>query len=201
MANKMDEMVGVLPRALFASFNFPGIDTDREHLALFYSALQDLKFKRRGDVEEDESLLQVIPYMYLYDTDNQKIFTYCRSSQSGERRLHGMYTVGIGGHLNDKDEQFGPLSTLFMGATRELREEVTLDPPAPYRVTVVGLMLLDTSAVDRVHLGVITELGYQGEVTPNGDEVSDPHWSLLGEVHNLQLENWSFKVVEYLQLR
>lgn len=198
MSDKMDEKVAVLPRALFGDFEFPGLDTDKEHLKQFYSALHGLEFKRRGDVEEDESLLQIIPYMFLHNTDEGKVFTYCRSSQSGEKRLHGMYTVGIGGHLNEKDIQFGPLATLFQGATRELKEEVTLDPPTPFGVTMVGLLLLDNSAVDRVHLGVVIQIDYTGRVEPNGDEVSDPHWVYIEDTKSLKLENWSYKVVEYL---
>jgi predicted NUDIX family phosphoesterase len=198
MPDKMDEKVAVLPRALFGDFEFPGLDTNKERLVQFYSALHNLTFKRRGDVEEDESLLQVIPYMYFLNPDDSKVFAYCRSKQSGETRLHGMYTVGIGGHLNEGDSRLGPLATLFLGATREMQEEVTLDPPNPPKVTVIGLLLLDNAAVDRVHLGVVMQLDHVGTVEPNGDEVSDPHWVHIEDTKSLKLENWSYKVVEYL---
>ena len=103
MADKMDERVAVLPRALFQSFDFPGIVSTDESMNQFYILMQQVKFMRRGDIEEDESWLQIIPYMYIYDQERDKVFVYSRSVKGGEARLHGKASIGIGGHINEKD--------------------------------------------------------------------------------------------------
>jgi len=202
MSDKMDEKVAVLPRALFEGFNFPGITSRPQDMNQFYLLMQQVAFKRRGDVEEDESWLQVIPYMYVYDKDRDIVFTYRRSVKSGEKRLHGKTSIGIGGHINLKDCFSGKLALLGTAAYRELHEEIVFTPPyVPEHLNMcpVGLMLLDTSPVDRVHLGVVIRVEYIGVVTPNDEEIEDYQWIPREGLLEFELENWSRVVAEYLQ--
>src|SRR3989304_3778057 len=50
------------------------------------------EFRRRGDVEEDPSLKQIIPYLII--RHRHRIFLFQRSTKGGEERLHGLYSVG-----------------------------------------------------------------------------------------------------------
>jgi predicted NUDIX family phosphoesterase len=157
---------------------------------------------RRGDVEEDESWLQVIPYMYIYNKESDKVFVYTRSVKSGEKRLHGQRSLGIGGHINETDCFAGTLALLGNAAYRELLEEVSFEPPMPVDgpdMTPEAVILLDETTVDRVHLGVIIRVDYTGKVSPNGDEVEDYFWADVEHLDDLKMEKWSNAVAEFLQ--
>ena len=202
MPDKMNEMVAVLPREVFYDFGFPGIVSSPRVMYQLYSLMQGVTFMRRGDVEEDESWLQVIPYMYIRRPSTGKVFVYRRSVKSGEKRLHRKASIGIGGHINEKDCHVGTLALLGVAAHRELFEEVAFEPPMPADgpdMTPEAVMLLDTSPVDRVHLGVVIRIDYEGDVTPNGEEVEDFFWAGIEYLDELELENWSVAVAEFLQ--
>ena len=202
MTNKMDEMVAVIPRDLVAGMPFPGFVSTAASLFDLHVLMQQVKYKRRGDVEEDERWLQVIPYMYVWDPDVEKVFVYRRSTKSGEKRLHRKLSLGLGGHLNEEDGRHGRVSLLGTGARRELNEELCFDPPIDVQgltLTTVGALLLDTTPVDRVHLGVVMRVSYGGNVTPNGDEVIDYFWSDPDHLDELDMEGWSEAIVAHLQ--
>src|SRR5687767_12552590 len=58
---------------------------------------------RRGDVEEDPTLKQPIPYVVVRRRGEgrvQEVFMYTRLTGGGEARLHGKVSVGVGGHMN-----------------------------------------------------------------------------------------------------
>lgn len=202
MSDKMDEMIAVLPRALFEDFDFPGIVSTHDAMNQLYTLLQRVDFKRRGDVEEDESLLQIIPYMYIYDKEIDAVFVYTRSTKGGEERLHNKTSIGIGGHVNENDCFAGTLALLGVAACRELMEEVSFNPPWPADgpdMLPVAVMLLDKSPVDRVHLGVVIRVDYQGAVTPNNEEIAEYFWAPINKLGDFELENWSKVVSEFLQ--
>lgn len=61
-------------------------------------------FRRRGDVENDERFLQIIPYCFVQQQDNEYNLLVCRRNKySGEKRLHNSYSIGFGGHVNLSD--------------------------------------------------------------------------------------------------
>lgn len=201
MVDKMDEKVAVLPRALFQDFDFPGIVSTTQAMNQLYLFMQQVEFKRRGNVEENESWLQVIPYMYIYEKSKDSVFVYRRSKLSGEARLHGEYSIGIGGHINEKDCFASTLALLGIAACRELHEEVVFEPPMPADgpdMLPVGVMLLDTAPVDRVHLGVVIRVNYSGIIRPNGDEIEVYGWESVNNLKYLELENWSKAVAEFI---
>ena len=84
-------------------------------------------------VENDPSLKQIIPYVVLMHAE--RVFLVKRLPAQSEQRLAGMYSIGIGGHINKDDaadetqagesdaaESFH--SVLVEGMNREIREEV-----------------------------------------------------------------------------
>ena len=58
-------------------------------------------FAERDAVEEDPSLKQVIPYAVIARAGG--IFCFRRSNRGGERRLFGLRSIGVGGHVNPED--------------------------------------------------------------------------------------------------
>lgn len=112
---------------------------------------KNYEFKRRGDVEEDNSFQQIIPYI-LFNYQN-KYFLYKYLPKAGEQRLVDTYQLGIGGHINEVDVTFGE-NVLEVGMMREWREEVE------YKGNLLGKKLIgiindDSKPVEKVHLGLV----------------------------------------------
>jgi len=104
-------------------------------------------FKDRAQVEQDPTLKQIIPYALVCRGD--EIFLVQRTRGGGERRLHGLRSVGIGGHVNPEDAR----DVVADGLARELHEELRIE--GAWRARVVGLLNDDTTPVGAVHLGAV----------------------------------------------
>ncbi|MDX1928889.1 MAG: phosphoesterase [Pirellulaceae bacterium] len=118
-----------------------------------------MEFRPRSTVEEDPTFKQLIPYAILQaEVDGvRKIFQYTRGKGQGEKRLHAKLSIGIGGHISREDADSSDLYR--SGMMRELTEETIIE--APYEERLVGFIYDDTSAVGRVHLGVVHLLTLQ----------------------------------------
>jgi len=112
-----------------------------------------MEFRPRSTVEEDPSFKQLIPYAILQAEENgvKKIFQYTRGKGQGEKRLHALRSIGIGGHISREDADNDDLYR--SGMLRELTEETVIE--AAYEEELVGFIYDDTTAVGRVHLGVV----------------------------------------------
>jgi predicted NUDIX family phosphoesterase len=103
------------------------------------------RFMRRGDAEEDPDWKQVIPYLVLRDAG--RWFLMRRTRAGGDARLHDLWSIGVGGHLNPGDEG------VIGGLRREWAEELVAGFEPVF--TPVGLLNDDTTPVGAVHLGVV----------------------------------------------
>jgi predicted NUDIX family phosphoesterase len=103
------------------------------------------RFVLRSAAEEDPGLKQVIPYLVL--RDGERWFLMRRTKAGGDARLHDLWSIGVGGHLNPGD---GDVSG---GLRREWAEELVADFVPEF--TPVGLLNDDTTAVGAVHVGVV----------------------------------------------
>ena len=102
MAN-MDEMVLVVPRALFDKLgSFQGINLEVDRYLPHFLSKENNSFMRRGEAENDPSYKQIIPYAVL--VHEGKILHYVRGGKSWEKRLVAKGSIGIGGHIKDTDE-------------------------------------------------------------------------------------------------
>jgi predicted NUDIX family phosphoesterase len=113
-------------------------------------------FRPRGEVEEDPSFKQLIPYVifqYAEPSGAVRLFHYTRGTGQGEGRLHRKRSVGVGGHISAADVGEHAPDPYAEGLRRELDEEVILD--TRYRQRCVGLINDDRTPVGRVHLGVV----------------------------------------------
>jgi predicted NUDIX family phosphoesterase len=140
-----DEQVLVVPReALVPDEGWLGIrQTDlTEALAV---VAREARFMRRGDAEEDPSFKQVIPYLVL--RDGPRWFLMRRTRAGGDARLHDLWSIGVGGHLNPGD------GDVDGGLRREWREEVAADFVPDFEP--LGLLNDDSTAVGQVHIGFV----------------------------------------------
>lgn len=115
-----------------------------------------MQFRPRSQVEEDPSFKQLIPYVILQcEVDGAtQVFQYTRGKGQGEKRLHALRSVGIGGHISREDAAGDDLYR--SGMQRELTEETIIE--SAYSEQLVGFIYDDSSPVGRVHLGVVHRL-------------------------------------------
>ncbi len=122
----------------------------RRNLAAYLEAVRrDGTFALRADVEEDPSRKQIIPYVMV--THGRRLFLLKRLATQSEARLHNLFSIGVGGHINPVDDGRG--DTVEAGLERELFEEVTID--GGYDLEPVGYLNDDSNDVGRVHFGLV----------------------------------------------
>ena len=140
-----DEQVLVVPRAsIVPGDGWLGVRRDGIEAALD-AVGRDGFFMRRGDAEEDPTHKQVIPYLVL--RDGERWFLMRRTKGGGDARLHDLWSIGVGGHLNPGD------GDVAGGLRREWSEEVAADFVPDF--VPVGLLNDDTTPVGAVHVGVV----------------------------------------------
>jgi predicted NUDIX family phosphoesterase len=159
------ERVLVVPTSVFQQLGyFEGFSPDIARYLPRLLESEELSYRPRGQMEEDPSFKQLIPYVLFRWTDRDEtvhLFEYLRGGGGGERRLHARRSVGIGGHISSIDSRASRESATANGLhhvyregmRRELDEEVIID--TAYDEWIVGLINDDQTPVGRVHLGVV----------------------------------------------
>jgi predicted NUDIX family phosphoesterase len=131
----------------------------------------------RQEAETDPKFKQFIPYVVVRNPQHE-IAAYPRKGT--EVRLHGLWSIGIGGHVNpiDAEQSTAELTfwerTLHEGLRRELAEEFpeALDG----KTTLLGIIHERRSEVGRVHLGVVFLHEIGASPTRPGDELAGMCW-------------------------
>jgi len=156
------------------------------------------RFMLRSEAEQDETHLQIIPYVCLY-RDHQ-IFTVTRLAKQGEARLHGKMSIGIGGHLNPEDGN----PPFWAGLRRELMEEIAVPVEAGHLLPI-GVILDDGTPVGRVHCGIAYLLELPSGIAVEISEIDKMHgaWQPLSAVEAAsdRLETWSAWLLPWLRAR
>jgi len=140
-----DEQVLVVPRSvILPGAGWHGVRRDGIAEALDAVSRHGF-FMRRGDAERDPGHKQVIPYLVL--RDGERWFLMRRTRAGGDARLHDLWSIGVGGHLNPGD---GDVEGCLR---REWAEELRADFEPAF--VPVGLLNDDTTAVGAVHVGIV----------------------------------------------
>jgi len=150
--SKDDELVLVVPSdKLFEKGVWQGLKT--ENLDYYLDLIKNnCEFKRRGDVETDNSFQQIIPYILFSFGD--EFFAYKYLPKAGEQRLvNDEYQLGVGGHINKEDIKDGK-NVLEEGMMREWEEEVDFKGNLISK-KLVGIINDDSRPVEQVHLGLV----------------------------------------------
>ena len=150
------------------------------------------RYERRDLVEPDPALKQIIPYLVL--RDGSRYFLMQRTAAGGDERLHGRFSIGVGGHLNPGD------GGMLGGLKREWTEELVADFVPHFEL--VGLLNDDTTAVGSVHLGAVYVADAAGR--PVAIRETDKLSGAFTTPHEVaavrdRLESWSALVFDYFE--
>mgnify|MGYP001544359315 CR=1 FL=1 len=167
-------------------------------------AKADFEFVPRPQAEEDPSLKQIIPYIVLQTRNREQTAVYNR--KGSEKRLHDLWSLGIGGHINPVDQQDGSREgglnfeqILMAGMARELSEEITRMPEED-QPGFCGVISEEKTPVGRVHLGaVFSILTDRPHHYVPGEELFNFQWKSTRNLGQLSMELWSELTLELLK--
>ena len=149
------------------------------------------EFRPRAEAEVDPSWKQIIPYLLL--RDGERIFLMRRTRAGGDERLHDLYTIGIGGHVNPDD------ADVIGGLRREWAEEIEADFEPEFQP--IGVLNDDDNAVGAVHLGLV----FNADAAGRPVDIRERHklegaFASIEEVAAVadKLETWSALLFEFL---
>jgi predicted NUDIX family phosphoesterase len=191
------ERVLVVPTEVFRQIGyFQGFSREVDRYFEELLSPEHTSYRPRGDMEEDPSFKQLIPYVIFQHVSPQgeiTVFQYTRGTGQGEQRLHRKRSVGIGGHISSVDaDGDGDINPYREGMWRELNEEVSID--TEFTDTCVGLINDDQTPVGTVHLGVVHLFDVQSpRVRPREDEIIDTGFQPVSELLEdlAGFETWS----------
>jgi len=153
--------------------------------------LANHSFRSRDIVEEDPSFKQIIPYVVV--RHGGKYLLMRRTNRQTEARLHGKYSVGIGGHINDTEQFAGDQNVIHAGLERELNEEVRLLGERR-SLKLAGIISDDSTPVGQVHLGLIFLLETSNaEYQVNEPDLMTAEWASVEVLRERVplMETWS----------
>lgn len=188
------ERVYVVPRtALPDAANWCGLRIDG--LDAFKIAMErEGRYEPREAMERDPAFKQIIPYLLL--RDGPRYFLMQRSTGGADERLHGRYSIGVGGHLNPGDVD------LLGGLRREWQEELVADFVPDFEL--IALLNDDTTPVGAVHLGAVYYADVEGRAVAiretdklTGAFVTASEVAAVAD----RLETWSRLAFEFIEAR
>ena len=178
---------------------FQGLSLDVEKYLSVVTSPSRLVYLNRSDAEHDKRYKQLIPYVLLIC--NGRILRYRRGRGGQETRLHGLYSVGVGGHISEEDH--GLFSTghgYHEGMRRELMEEVAVEEEKESAVAVIND---DSTEVGCVHFGVVHVMQVANEtVAGRRSGIAGPEFLPIVEALKdpAGYESWSRFCLEHLEL-
>jgi predicted NUDIX family phosphoesterase len=204
-----EEQILVVPTSMFHDLGyFQGFSADVDRYLPQLLTGDHIQYRPRGEMEEDPSFKQLIPYVLFRWTDDRgavHLFEYLRGSGQGERRLHAKRSVGIGGHistldadvvdsLRERDHQsdHDGFNVYREGMRRELDEEIAID--TNYSERVAGLINDDETPVGKVHLGVVHLCDVdRPQIRPREADILDGQFRPVEEILPRlgEFESWS----------
>jgi predicted NUDIX family phosphoesterase len=166
------EQVLVFPEKLFLDAGpFQGIvKYDDKYLKKVLDPAH-LRYMDRAAAEVDPTWKQVIPYSIIeWRTSCRSLYyKYERTKKGNDPRLHNLWSIGIGGHINPVDGDTSSDTSYANAFQRELREEVEL--LGNVTISNLGMIYDGSTVVGTVHFGVAHKItlhcgGYVKTVDP-----------------------------------
>lgn len=195
-----EERVLCFKRELFEQLGvFQGLRLDAATYLPAITSSANLLYLDRSAAELDPTHKQLIPYVLLFC--NGKILRYRRGKGGQETRLHGLYSVGIGGHISEEDHGLFAKDRGYLdGMRRELMEEVAIDD---VRETAVAVINDDSTPVGTVHFGVVhVALAPNEDVARGRSGIVGPEFVSIAEAVREpdRYETWSRLCLEQLDV-
>lgn len=184
-----EEVMVVDKTSLVDKFNLQnGVITGKVKDDVYEFVLANHFYMARQEAETSDLHKQIIPYVVV--TFEGKYLLFKRKSKQSETRLHNMYSLGVGGHINpDTQNENDPI---IAGLFKEFYEELTLAEHTKPRF--IGLVNDDSNMVGECHLGflfTLEALTYQFSL-PEFDKM-EADWvdkKKLAELYEY-MESWS----------
>ena len=193
-----EERVLCFERNLFEKLGvFQGLSLEVEKFLPVVTATANVCYINRSAAEQDKRYKQLIPYALILCGD--KILRYRRGKGGGETRLHGLYSVGVGGHISEEDNGLFSSGIGYHEAMqRELKEEVDIEVTKEMAVAVIND---DSTEVGFVHLGIVHIVYVPDESLANRRSgIVNPEFVAISEaIKNPDAyESWSRFCLEHL---
>jgi predicted NUDIX family phosphoesterase len=195
-----EERVLCFERKLFEELGvFQGISLETEKYLPVVTSTSKILYLNRSEAEQDKRYKQLIPYVLVICND--KILRYRRGKGGQETRLHGLFSVGVGGHISEEDNGlFSSGLGYEEGMRRELMEEIAVDE---LKESVVAVINDDSTEVGFVHFGVVHIARVNDENVASGRSgISSPEFVPMSEAVKdpSGYESWSRFCLENLDL-
>jgi predicted NUDIX family phosphoesterase len=195
-----DELVLTFPRRLLDDIgSFQGLRPDIGAYVPRVLEAQNTRYVPRSLAEDDPSLKQIIPYVLVRRGDTY--LHYVRGKGSGEKRLVAKGSIGIGGHINPRDEHLFTTGLEYYeeAVQRELHEELLID--ADLTTRVVALINDDSTPVGQVHFGVVHVCELGDEHVSRGEPcITDLRFLTLDQLRDRRdaMETWSQLCLDFV---
>jgi predicted NUDIX family phosphoesterase len=195
-----EERVLCFERKLFEELGvFQGISLETEKYLPVVTSASKILYLNRSEAEQDKRYKQLIPYVLVICND--KILRYRRGKGGQETRLHGLFSVGVGGHISEEDNGlFSDRLGYEEGMRRELMEEIAVEE---LDQAVVAVINDDSTEVGYVHFGVVHIARVADEnVASRRSGIAAPEFVPLAEAVKdpAGYESWSRFCLENLDL-
>jgi predicted NUDIX family phosphoesterase len=178
---------------------FQGLSLEVEKYLPVVTASANLVYRNRSEAEQDKRYKQLIPYVLL--VSDGKILHYRRGKGGQETRLHGLFSVGVGGHISDEDHGlFSSHAGYQDGMRRELMEEVAVTETNAPAVAVIND---DSTDVGQVHFGVVHVMRVANEaVAGRRSGIVAPEFTSITDAvsKGSEYESWSRFCLEKVDL-
>jgi predicted NUDIX family phosphoesterase len=125
-----------------------GFITGRNALVIREQIQKHFITRERELLETNPTYRQVITYCIVENFESEMLLLMQRKPKQEETRLHGKHYIGVGGHVEFKDNTAFDLECL-----RELQEETGIEPSEG--VDFIGVVITSGSPVDDVHIGLV----------------------------------------------
>ncbi|OQY00377.1 MAG: phosphoesterase [Desulfobacteraceae bacterium 4572_130] len=159
----------------------------------------------KDKAEIDPLYKQIIPYIIIQTKEKTGIY----KRKGNEKRLHNLWSIGIGGHINPQDEsdksdksnKSGDFKDILTnGMLRELNEEFSIIPKIEVPV-FCGIINDEKTDVGKVHMGAVFKIITNQPLQFKPDkELVDFYWKDTKTLNNVNLELWSKLSLKLLKL-
>jgi len=192
--NILDELVFAIPTdALWNLITYKEQGLIKENIDVLKGVVQKGLFRKRGELEEDPSYKQIIPYAIISNKDSFYLFK--RTSSQREKRLHNKLHLGVGGHMNPGSSKEADEQYLISELKRELFEEVKLLNACLIEdIEFIGFLNDDSIPVGRVHIGLLYNIHVSNkDVIINETDKMTANWIDKSDLVDFyeEMETWS----------
>jgi predicted NUDIX family phosphoesterase len=196
----MEERVLCFERKLLEELGvFQGLSLEVGKYLPVVTSTSRMVYLNRSEAEQDKRYKQLIPYVLLIH--DGRILRYRRGKGGQETRLHGLYSVGIGGHISEEDHGLFSQDRGYQeGMRRELMEEVAID--GGMEAPAVAVINDDSTDVGQVHFGVVHLMHVaDNNVAGRRSGISGPEFVPITEAMKdpAAYESWSRFCLEHLE--